>query len=137
MFDSIKFTIFEVLTSLRDNIIIRTILLVLSFQFRNFVFILLKSFNLFVCIFSKEINSYLNASQLEKLFNISKKFNVTSKDRMISDLNSLLLYLIQICHTFELKYRPMQTYIRVCMTLNSIRQILYLLFFPKGHRRKL
>ncbi|CAF4316999.1 unnamed protein product, partial [Rotaria sordida] len=31
---------------------------------------------------------------------------------MISDLNLLLLHLIQVCHTFELKYRPMQTRIR-------------------------
>ncbi|CAM4912460.1 unnamed protein product [Rotaria socialis] len=60
----------------------------------------------------REINSYLNASQLEKLVHSSKKLNVASKDRMISDLNLLLLHLIQICHTFELKYRPMQTRIR-------------------------
>ncbi|CAM4763528.1 unnamed protein product [Rotaria magnacalcarata] len=60
----------------------------------------------------REINSYLNASQLEKLVHIAKKLNVTSKDRMISDLNLLLLHLVQICHTFELKYRPMQTRIR-------------------------
>ncbi|CAF4864658.1 unnamed protein product, partial [Rotaria socialis] len=60
----------------------------------------------------REINSYLNASQLEKLVHSSKKLNVASKDRMISDLNLLLLHLIQICHTFERKYRPMQTRIR-------------------------
>ncbi len=62
----------------------------------------------------QEINSYINAAQLEKIVNISKKLNVTSKDRMISDLNTLLLHLIQACHTFESKYRPMQTRIRVC-----------------------
>ncbi|CAF5019315.1 unnamed protein product, partial [Rotaria sp. Silwood1] len=60
----------------------------------------------------REINSYLNASQLDKLVHLSKKLNVISKDRMISDLNVLLLHLIQVCHTFELKYRPMQTHIR-------------------------
>ncbi|CAF1131963.1 unnamed protein product [Rotaria sordida] len=60
----------------------------------------------------REINSYLNASQLDKLVHLSKKLNVISKDRMISDLNLLLLHLIQVCHTFELKYRPMQTRIR-------------------------
>ncbi|CAF3445814.1 unnamed protein product, partial [Rotaria sp. Silwood2] len=62
----------------------------------------------------REINSYLNASQLDKLVYLSKKLNVISKDRMISDLNLLLLHLIQVYHTFELKYRPMQTRIRVC-----------------------
>ncbi|CAF2608556.1 unnamed protein product [Rotaria sp. Silwood2] len=60
----------------------------------------------------REINSYLNASQLDKLVYLSKKLNVISKDRMISDLNLLLLHLIQVYHTFELKYRPMQTRIR-------------------------
>ncbi|CAF3435046.1 unnamed protein product [Rotaria sp. Silwood1] len=60
----------------------------------------------------REINSYLNASQLDKLVHLSKKLNVISKDRMMSDLNVLLLHLIQVCHTFELKYRPMQTHIR-------------------------
>jgi len=63
----------------------------------------------------KEINSYLNASQLEKLVNLSKKLNVASKDRMISDLNSLLLHLIQAYYTFQLKHRPMQTRLRVCL----------------------
>lgn len=61
----------------------------------------------------KEINSYINAAQLEKVVNLSKKLNVNSKDRMIFDLNSLILHLIQACHTFESKYRPMQTHIRV------------------------
>ena len=64
-------------------------------------------------IIFQEINSYLNASQLDKLLHMSKKLTVTSKDRMISDLNSLLLHLIQIGHTFDAKYRPMQTRIRV------------------------
>ena len=45
--------------------------------------------------------------------NIPKKLNVTSKERMIADLNLLVLHLLQSCHTFETKYRPMQTHIRV------------------------
>jgi hypothetical protein len=84
--------------------------------FQKFIDVLFQRF-----IF-EEINSYINAAQLEKLVNISKKLNVTSKDRMISDLNMLLLHLIQTCHTFESKYRPMQTRIRV----RSLKLIQYL-----------
>ena len=60
-----------------------------------------------------EMNSYLNASPLEKLVTITKKLNVTTKDRMVSDLNTLVLHLIQASHGFEPNYRPMQIRIRV------------------------
>ncbi|CAF3986630.1 unnamed protein product [Rotaria sordida] len=86
----------------------------------------------------REINSYLNASQLDKLVHLSKKLNVISKDRMISDLNLLLLHLIQVCHTFELKYRPMQTRIRVCrfsiIKIGSIRYICLYVSVQSGIR---
>ena len=59
------------------------------------------------------MNSYLNASPLEKLVAITKKLNVTTKDRMVSDLNVLVLHLIQASHAFEANYRPMQIRIRV------------------------
>ncbi|CAF1322126.1 unnamed protein product [Adineta steineri] len=71
----------------------------------------------------REINSYLNASQMEKLINITKKLNVTSKDRMIVDLYSYLLHLIQNCHTFKPKYRPMQIYLRVILIILYISEM--------------
>jgi len=46
---------------------------------------------------------------------------------MISDLNSLLLHLIQACHTFESKYRPMQTHIRV--SFSNLLKYIPLFFF--------
>lgn len=38
---------------------------------------------------------------------------MTTKDRMITDLNVLVLHLIQASHTFEPHYRPMQIRLRV------------------------
>lgn len=52
-----------------------------------------------------------------------KKLNVTSKERMIADLNALLLSLIQTCHTFEPKYRPMQTRLRVKIIDSLVRLV--------------
>ncbi|UJR27919.1 hypothetical protein I4U23_009179 [Adineta vaga] len=60
----------------------------------------------------QELQSITENDLREKLLNIQKKLNVTFKDRMLSDLSSLLLHLLQVCHTFPRQKHPMQTYIR-------------------------